>query len=106
MLHGYTSAAGASLVSQEEHHMATSVHRPRSDRTAPTALHPEQPPDRKPAGRPPGPPSTIVNVRLPLALLARLDRYIDRLESCEGVKANRGSIARQALKGFLEPHAQ
>ena len=38
---------------------------------------------KQPAGRPKGVPSTIVNVRLPLPLVAALDRYLDRLErSC------------------------
>jgi hypothetical protein len=54
------------------------------------------------AGRPPGPPSTIVNLRIPLALLAQLDRYIDQLEVRTGLKANRGMIARRALELFLE----
>jgi hypothetical protein len=39
-----------------------------------------------------------------VALLARLDRFIDRLETRTGVKANRGMIARQALERFLETH--
>ena len=47
-----------------------------------------------------GPPSTIVKLRLPLELLARLDRYIDRLESHTGLKAHRGRIARRALALF------
>ena len=66
---------------------------PRRSRTA-----------RKKAGRPPGPPSTIVNLRLPLVLLARLDRYIDRLELQTGLKAHRGMITRRALELFLETH--
>ena len=41
-------------------------------------------PQRK-AGRPKGPPSTIVNLRIPLDLLAQLDRYIDRLEVQTGL---------------------
>src|SRR4029453_19059952 len=57
---------------------------------------------QKKAGRPKGPPSTIVNLRIPLALLAQLDRYIDRLEVQTGLKANRGMIARRALELFLE----
>jgi hypothetical protein len=57
---------------------------------------------RKKAGRPQGPPSTIVNLRIPVDLLAQLDRYIDRLESQTGLKANRGMIARRALELFLE----
>jgi len=57
---------------------------------------------KKKAGRPQGAPSTIVNLRIPLDLLAQLDRYIDRLESQTGLKANRGMIARRALALFLE----
>jgi hypothetical protein len=59
---------------------------------------------QKKAGRPKGPPSTIVNLRIPVDLLAQLDRYIDRLESQTGLKANRGMIARRALELFLETH--
>ena len=59
---------------------------------------------KKPVGRPRGAPSTIVNVRLPLALLARLDRYLDRHEVQTGHKVNRGMIARRALELFLETH--
>jgi hypothetical protein len=59
---------------------------------------------KKPVGRPRGDPSTIVNVRLPFTLLARLDRYLDRLEVQTGLKANRGMIARRALERFLETH--
>ena len=60
---------------------------------------------KKPVGRPKGEPSTIVNVRLPLTLVAELDRYLDRLESQTGLKANRGMIARRALELFLASHA-
>ena len=59
----------------------------------------------KPVGRPKGDPSTIMNVRLPLALLAQLDRYLDRLEWQTGRKANRGTITRRALELFLATHA-
>jgi hypothetical protein len=59
---------------------------------------------KKPAGRPKGEPSTIVNVRLPLTLVAELDRYLDRLEGQTGLKANRGMIARRALELFLTSH--
>jgi len=58
----------------------------------------------KPVGRPKGEPSTIVNVRLPLTLVAQLDRYLDRLERQTGLKANRGMIARRALALFLASH--
>jgi hypothetical protein len=57
------------------------------------------------AGRPPGPPSTTVNLRIPVDLLAQLDRYIDQLEMQTGLKANRAMIARRALALFLETHA-
>jgi hypothetical protein len=57
------------------------------------------------AGRPPGPPSTIVNLRIPVDLLAQLDHYIDQLEVQTGLKANRGMIARRALALFLETRA-
>ena len=60
---------------------------------------------KQPAGRPKGVPSTIVNVRLPLPLVAALDRYLDRLERQTGLKANRGMIARRALALFLASHA-
>ena len=61
----------------------------------------DHPPQKK-AGRPKGPPSTIVNLRIPLDLLAQLDRYIDQLEVQTGLKANRAMIARRALELFLE----
>jgi hypothetical protein len=64
----------------------------------------DHPPQKK-AGRPKGTPSTIVNLRIPVALLAQLDRYIDRLEVQTGLKANRGMIARRALELFLETRA-
>ena len=60
---------------------------------------------QKKAGRPKGAPSTIVNLRIPVDLLARLDRYIDQLEGQTGLKANRGMIARRALELFLESRA-
>jgi hypothetical protein len=60
---------------------------------------------KKPAGRPQGEPSTVVNVRLPLPLVAELDRYLDRLEGQTGLKANRGMITRRALALFLASHA-
>jgi hypothetical protein len=56
-------------------------------------------------GRPKSAPSTIVNLRLPLTLVAELDRYLDRLERQTGLKANRGMIARRALELSLVSHA-
>src|SRR5262249_62353984 len=39
-------------------------------------------------GRPPGEASTIVNIRLPLSLVAQLDHYLDRLAGPPGPKPN------------------
>jgi len=64
----------------------------------------QEPTAKKSVGRPQGEASTIVNVRLPLTLVAQLDRYLDRLESQTGLKANRGMIARRALALFLASH--
>ena len=91
-------------VSQEEEGMATHPRRSRTARAGATTPRHEEPTPRKKAGRPKGPPSTIVNLRLPLELLARLDRYIDRLETQTGLKANRGMMTRRALELFLETH--
>ena len=60
---------------------------------------------KKSVGRPKSAPSTIVNVRLPLTLVAALDRYLDRLEQQTGLKANRSMIARRAVELFLASHA-
>jgi hypothetical protein len=80
--------------------------RRRADRLPDDPRHfEEQPPAKQPVGRPKGEPSTIVNVRLPLTLVAQLDRYLDRLEGQTGLKANRGMIARRALELFLASHA-
>ena len=77
--------------------------RPTHDRRRqPSTAETASPPT---AGRPPGPPSTIVNLRIPLDLLAQVDRYIDQLEVQTGLKANRGMIARRALALFLETRA-
>jgi hypothetical protein len=58
--------------------------------------------EKHPVGRQKGEESTIVNIRVPKTLLARLDRYVDKLESQTGLSANRGMIMRNALKTFLE----
>jgi hypothetical protein len=58
--------------------------------------------EKRPVGRPKGEESTIVNVRVPKPLLARLDRYLDKLEVQTGISANRGTIMRNALKAFLD----
>jgi hypothetical protein len=53
-------------------------------------------------GRPKGEASTVVNVRLPVSLVQRLDRYLDKLETETGLSTHRGMILRHALKVFLE----
>jgi hypothetical protein len=58
--------------------------------------------EKRKAGRPKGEESTIVNVRMPKPLLARLDRYLDKLEVETGISTNRGMIMRNALKAFLD----
>ena len=64
-----------------------------------------EPTPKQSVGRPKGEPSTIVNVRLPLPLVAQMDHYLDRLEWQTGLKANRGMIVRRALVLFLASHA-
>ena len=76
---------------------------PNDQTSTPPPERPESAP-RKRGGRPKGPPSTILNLRIPLELLERLDRYIDYLEVQTGLKANRGMIARRAIDLFLETH--
>jgi hypothetical protein len=51
---------------------------------------------QKKARRPKGAPSTIINLRIPLDLVAQLHRSIDRREVQTGLKANRGMMARRA----------
>ena len=45
--------------------------------------------EKRPVGRPKGEASTIVNIRVPLSLLARLDRYVDHQEVTTGRSTNR-----------------
>jgi len=54
----------------------------------------------KHVGRPKSEASMVVNVRVPLSLLARLDRYLDYLDTTTGLKANRGMIANRALEAI------
>src|SRR5215469_11473567 len=85
--------------------MTVKLRRPVGGLSSPAQPSRDTAPTKKPVGRPKGAPSTIVNVRLPLALVAALDRYLDRLERQTGLKANRGMIARRALELFLASHA-
>ena len=84
--------------------MTVKPRRPGGGPPRPAQLSGDTPTAKKPVGRPKGVPSTIVNVRLPLTLVAQLDRYLDRLERQTGLKANRGMIARRALECFLASH--
>jgi hypothetical protein len=85
--------------------MTVKLRRPVGGLSRPTPPSGDTVTAKKPGGRPKGAPSTIVNVRLPLTLVAQLDRYLDRLERQTGLKANRGMIARRALVLFLASHA-
>ena len=85
--------------------MTVKPRRPVGGLPGPEQLSGDHPIAKKPVGRPKGAPSTIVNVRLPLTLVAQLDRYLDRLERQTGLKANRGMIARRALECFLASHS-
>jgi hypothetical protein len=44
----------------------------------------------------------VINVRIPVTLVHRLDRYLDMLETTTGLRTNRGALLRPALKVFLE----
>jgi hypothetical protein len=80
--------------------------RPRTTKATSKRLSGQKATPAKSVGRPSGPPSTIVNLRISLDLLDRLDRYIAHLEGQTGLRANRGMIARRALEIFLETHAE
>src|SRR5215831_1417413 len=86
----------------EESTMTAAPRQPRQAKARSGPQFKTDKPPQKKAGRPKGTPSTIVNLRIPLDLLAQLDRYIDGLEVQTGLKANRGMIARRALELFLE----
>jgi hypothetical protein len=89
----------------EVRQMTVKPRRPRGGRPGPQRSAGDLATAKQPAGRPKGEPSTIVNVRLPLTLVAELDRYLDWLEGQTGLKANRGMITRRALALFLASHA-
>jgi hypothetical protein len=60
-------------------------------------------PEKRPRGRPKGPESTVVNIRIPLDLLARLDRYIDsELRWSHEGDINRATVMREALTALLK----
>jgi len=82
--------------------MPTAPRHPRDAQEGRRRLSRATPPPQKKAGRPPGAPSTIVNLRIPGDLLARLDRDLDQREVQTGRKANRGMLARRAFELCLE----
>ena len=84
--------------------MMGELRRPRPVKATSKRLSGTKATPAKSAGRPSGPPSTIVNLRISLDLLGRLDRYIVHLEEQTGLRANRGMIARRALEVFLKMH--
>lgn len=54
-------------------------------------------------GRPKGPPSRVVPLRIPETLLDRLDRYVDsELRWSHDSDINRATVFREALETFLE----
>jgi metal-responsive CopG/Arc/MetJ family transcriptional regulator len=54
------------------------------------------------AGRPTSEAATVVNVRIPVSLVERLDRDLDKVATETGLTTNRGALLRHALKVFLE----
>jgi hypothetical protein len=57
----------------------------------------------KPIGRPKSDVETeVIAIRIPVDLGERLNRYLDRLETQTGIKSNRNSIVRHALRLFLD----
>ena len=57
---------------------------------------------KRPVGRPKGEPSIVINVRLPVSLLSRLDHYLERRELTGIEVVNRGMIIRELLDEMLE----
>lgn len=57
---------------------------------------------KRPVGRPQGAPTTIINLRIPLDLLERLDRYVDYEEQHRGESVNRALVMREALTAWLQ----
>jgi metal-responsive CopG/Arc/MetJ family transcriptional regulator len=57
----------------------------------------------KKVGRPKSDVETeVIAVRIPVELGKRLDIYLDRLETETGIKSNRNSMVRHALRLFLD----
>lgn len=57
----------------------------------------------RPRGRPKGPESAVINLRIPRDLLERLDRYVDsELIWSHDSAINRATVIRQVLTKWLE----
>jgi hypothetical protein len=56
----------------------------------------------RPVGRPKGEASVVINVRLPVSLLERFNRYLDRREQGTWEVVNRGMVIRELLDAMLE----
>jgi hypothetical protein len=58
--------------------------------------------NKRPVGRPQGTSTTIINLRIPLDLLERLDRFVDFEEQRRRVSINRAIVLREALTAWLQ----
>ena len=61
-----------------------------------------QPPRRRPVGRLKAEPSVVIKVCLPLSLLERFDRYLERRELTGREVVGRGIVMRELLRDMLE----
>jgi hypothetical protein len=60
-------------------------------------------PTKRPRGRPKGPETTVVNIRVTRDLLQRLDRYVDsELRWSHDSAINRATVMREALADWLK----
>jgi hypothetical protein len=58
---------------------------------------------KRPVGRPPMEPSTVINLRIPDSLLERFNRYLDsEARWASGKGTNRSSVMRDLLTKFLD----
>jgi len=58
---------------------------------------------KRPVGRPPQEPSTVINLRIPNSLLERFNRYIDsEVRWASGKGVNRSTVMRDLLREFLD----
>ena len=58
--------------------------------------------EKRPRGRPKGPETTVVNLRIQKSLLDRLDRYIDsEARWSHESDINRATVTREVIEAFL-----